>query len=81
MKVRGLMPETPFCCRQTDTAQHVAEMMRSHEIGAVPVVNDNAGRKLVEILRAQPEHVPHLHTIESERFPSSTFSIRPDSNF
>ncbi len=63
MKVRGLITETLFCCKQTDTTQHVAEMMRMHDIGAVPALDNNDERKLVAITRAQWEHVQQSHTI------------------
>ncbi|GEM_PF-1879802 len=42
------MTETPFCRKQTDTTQHVAEMMRMHDIGAVPVLDDNDEPSLLQ---------------------------------
>jgi CBS domain-containing protein len=50
MKVKGLMTQTPFCCKQTDTVQQAAEMMKMHDVGAIPVISEGDDRKLVGIL-------------------------------
>ena len=50
MKVKDLMTKTPYCCMQTDTVQHAAELMKSNDVGALPVVTDCAERKLVGIV-------------------------------
>jgi len=50
MKVKSIMKKTPFCCRQTDTVQHAAELMKLHDIGSIPVVNDTDERTLIGIV-------------------------------
>lgn len=50
MKVKELMTKTPFCCLQTDTVQHAAELMKAHDVGSIPVVTDCDVRKLVGIV-------------------------------
>lgn len=50
MKVKDVMSKTPFCCTATDSIQNVAELMRKHEIGAIPVVASCVDRKLVGIV-------------------------------
>lgn len=46
MKVREAMTPDPVCCIPTDTAQHVAQLLRDHHVGSVPVVVDQESRKL-----------------------------------
>jgi len=50
MKVRNVMTESPFYCQQTDTVQHAVELMKLHDVGAIPVVNDNEERQLLGIV-------------------------------
>lgn len=47
---RHLMTPNPICCLPTDTAQHVAALLRDHDIGALPVVKDQKSRKLMGII-------------------------------
>ena len=42
-----IMTPEPICCAPDDTADHVAHLMKSREIGPVPVVED---RKVVGIV-------------------------------
>lgn len=50
MRVKDLMTKTPFCCTQTDTVQHAAALMKQHDVGAIPVVNNCDERKLLGII-------------------------------
>jgi len=50
VKARHVMTSNPICCLPTDTAQHVAGLLRDNDIGAVPVVKDQKTRKLVGII-------------------------------
>jgi CBS domain-containing protein len=50
MKVMNLMSETPFCCKETDTVQHAAELMKLHDVGPIPVVNDSEECQLLGIV-------------------------------
>jgi CBS domain-containing protein len=43
---RDVMTREPACCQPTDSLVSVAELMKTQDVGAVPVV-DGAGRKLV----------------------------------
>ena len=47
MKVREVMTLGPICCLASDTAQRIAQIMRNHNVGSVPVVADHEFRKLV----------------------------------
>jgi CBS domain-containing protein len=50
MKVREVMTLDPVCCLASDTAQRVAQIMRDHNVGSVPVVADHESRKLVGMI-------------------------------
>lgn len=44
------MTPDPVCCIREDSAQKVAAMLRDQNIGSMPVVMDQASRKLVGII-------------------------------
>jgi CBS domain-containing protein len=50
MKIRDVMSADPVCCLPTDSAQAVARMMCDHNVGSIPVVMDQASRKLVGVI-------------------------------
>lgn len=50
MKVREIMSANPVCCLSTDTAEKVAQTLREHNIGSIPVVADHQTRKLIGII-------------------------------
>ena len=50
VKARHLMTPNPICCLPTDTAQHVAAVLRDNDVGALPVVKDHQSRKLIGII-------------------------------
>lgn len=50
MKVREIMTPEPVCCIPEDSAQKVAAMLRDQNIGSMPVVMDQASRKLVGVI-------------------------------
>lgn len=49
-KCRDIMTKDPVFCQASDTALIAAELMRGHNIGALPVVGNLHGRKLVGIV-------------------------------
>ncbi|MGZ4871337.1 MAG: CBS domain-containing protein, partial [Candidatus Angelobacter sp.] len=44
------MTKQPICCSPSDMAQKVAQMMRQHDVGAIPVVSDLVSKNLVGII-------------------------------
>ena len=50
MKIETIMTKEPICCRPSDTAQNVAQMMRRQDVGAIPVVSDLDSKKLIGII-------------------------------
>ena len=50
MKARDLMTKNPECVTREDSVQRAAAIMRDHDIGAVPVVDDTGSRRLIGIV-------------------------------
>jgi CBS domain-containing protein len=50
MKVQEVMTQHPLCCRATDTAQAVAQILRDQDIGSIPVIDDGASERLIGII-------------------------------
>jgi CBS domain-containing protein len=50
MKVSDVMAKRLVCCLKSDTAQAVSELMKVHDIGAVPVVSDLESKRLEGIV-------------------------------
>lgn len=50
MKIESIMTKQPICCSPSDTLQHVAQMMREQDVGALPVVSDLVSKQLVGII-------------------------------
>jgi CBS domain-containing protein len=47
MKVREVMTSAPVCCLPSDTAQKVAQLLREHDVGSLPVVAGKDDLRLV----------------------------------
>ena len=50
MKCKDIMTKDPACCVGTDTAMAAAEIMKSEDVGAVPVVDDSSSKRLTGII-------------------------------
>lgn len=50
MKIRDVMTANPQCCVPSDSAQHVATLLRDNNVGSVPVIQDRNSRKLVGMI-------------------------------
>jgi CBS domain-containing protein len=50
MKARELMTADPTCCSPEDTIQQVAQLMRDHNCGCIPVVEDARSKRLVGVV-------------------------------
>ena len=50
MKIEEVMTKQPTCCSPSDSVQHVAQMMRQQDVGAIPVVSDPVSKHLVGII-------------------------------
>lgn len=50
MIVRDVMTYDPVCCLTTDSAQKVAGILHKQNVGSIPVVSDEASRKLIGII-------------------------------
>lgn len=49
-KCRDIMTKDPVCCLASDTATHVARMMKKHDIGMVPVVANRKEKKALGVV-------------------------------
>lgn len=49
-KCRDLMTEDPSCCLPTDAVNKAAELMKTENVGAIPVVDDHKTRQLIGIV-------------------------------
>jgi CBS domain-containing protein len=47
MRAREIMTAEPACCTPDSRAEDAARLMREHDCGAIPVVEDDGSRKLV----------------------------------
>jgi len=50
MKARELMTADPTCCTLEDTIQQVAQLMRDHDCGCIPVVENEESKRLVGVV-------------------------------
>ena len=50
MKARELMTADPTCCTPEATIQQAAQMMRDHDCGCIPVVEDEQSKRLVGVI-------------------------------
>ena len=50
MKARELMTADPTCCTPEDTIQQAAQLMRDHNCGCIPVVEDARSKRLVGVV-------------------------------
>jgi CBS domain-containing protein len=50
MKARELMTAQPACCAPEDTIRDAAQLMREHDCGCIPVVEDKESNRLVGVV-------------------------------
>ena len=49
-KCNELMTKNPVCCLQNDTVSKVADLMKSKDIGPIPIIDSQQTKKLVGIV-------------------------------
>src|SRR5438132_13782928 len=50
MKCSEVMTKDPACCLPSDTAQHAARLMKTEDVGPIPIVDDAENKKLQGII-------------------------------
>jgi CBS domain-containing protein len=50
MTVKDVMSRNVVCCTSQDTGQHAAKLMKDHQVGSLPVVEDLKTRHLLGIV-------------------------------
>src|SRR5271166_5402150 len=71
-KCRDIMTKDPVFCQASDTATIAAKLMKTHNIGALPVIGNLRGKKLVGIITDRDlamnvvaaGHDPHTITVD-----------------
>lgn len=49
-KCRDVMTKDPVCCLATDSAAHAGWLMREHDIGSLPVVENDENKKITGLI-------------------------------
>jgi CBS domain-containing protein len=60
MKARDIMSSDPECVTRQDSLTRAAEIMKSADIGAVPVVDDSSSMRLVGVITDRDIAVRHV---------------------
>lgn len=68
-KCNEVMTKDPFCCLPNDSVQKVAQIMKSENIGSMPVIETGATKKLIGIVT---DRDLALKIIAGELDPTST---------
>jgi len=68
-KCNEVMTKNPVCCLPGDNVSKIAELMRSKDIGPVPIIENEQSRKLVGIVT---DRDLALKIVADRRDPSST---------
>ena len=50
MKARELMTAKPACCTPQDTVRKAAQLMREHDCGCIPVLEDEESKRVVGVI-------------------------------
>ena len=69
MKCSEIMTKNPACCLPTDTVDRAAQLMKTENVGPIPVVGDEQTKKLVGIVT---DRDLALNVVAEGRDPKST---------
>jgi CBS domain-containing protein len=50
MNCTDVMTHNPSCCLASDSAQAAAQLMKTHDVGPVPIVDDHTSQRLVGVV-------------------------------
>jgi len=62
-KCNEVMTKNPACCLQDDIVSKVAELMKSKDIGGVPIIENEQTRKLIGIVPTREIASPALRLV------------------
>ena len=86
MKARDLMTENPECVTREDTLQRAAEIMRDHDVGIVPVVEDRGSMRVSGVITDRDitvRHVAEKHSADckvGDHMSTKVHSVGPDDD-
>ena len=69
MKCSEVMTVNPSCCLVTDTVRRAAELMKSEDVGPVPIISDPENRRLEGIIT---DRDIVLKVVAEDRDPNTT---------
>jgi CBS domain-containing protein len=69
MKCKDLMTVNPSCCLTTDTVHNAAQLMKSEDVGSIPILNDLENRRLEGIVT---DRDIVLQVVAEDRDPNNT---------
>src|SRR5262245_968816 len=69
MNCADVMTKDPACCAPSDTASRVAKIMKTEDVGSIPVCESRQNRKLVGIVT---DRDLAIHVVAEGRDPNST---------
>ena len=68
-KCKDVMTQDPVCCLPTDTVSKAAQLMKTEDVGSIPVVEDVQTMKLIGIVT---DRDLAMHVVADERDAGST---------
>jgi len=87
-KCRDIMTKDPICCTAGDLAAHAARLMKEHDIGVLPVVENQENKKLVGlvtdrdlVLRVLAEALDPASTTVERAMSKSVVACSPDAGY
>ena len=87
MKANEVMTKDPSCCVTTDTAFDAAQLMKSENVGSIPVLNDKDTRTLKGIvtdrdlaLKIVAAGLDPKNTNVGDVMTTSVITCKPDAN-
>jgi CBS domain-containing protein len=87
MKANEVMTKDPSCCVATDTAFDAAQLMKSENVGSIPVLNDKDARTLKGIvtdrdlaLKIVAAGLDPKDTNVGDVMTTSVITCKPDAN-
>ena len=71
MKIQEIMTKDPSCVTPDASVREAAQIMKSQDVGVVPVVDSNADRRLVGIVTDRDIAIPASRMARTDRAASA----------
>lgn len=87
MNCHEIMTRNPSCCLSTDTVEKAAQLMKTEDVGSVPIIKDESSRTLTGIVTDRDLAIKVLadgrdprNTKIQDVMTSGVFSCRPEDD-